>query len=470
MTQKKETQILILSLIITATILGAGYWYFTRGKEGNTTTNNSPKPTQNINNQSTVSIGNKLLITEDDTPQKKAAIEAFKEGNYSQAISQFRTSLQLQPNDPEALIYLNNSQAAKNNPIKIAVVVPIGGNLNIAKEILRGVAQVQNQVNEQGGINGKFLQIAIVNDNNNPKIAAEVAQKLVKDNSILAVVGHNSSDATLGAGPVYQNGQLVMVSPTSDAKKISTLGDYIFRTVPSIRFQADQLSRYLINTAKKTNVAICFDSSAEYSLSLKEEFTSAIFADGGKVIEINCDLADKSLNSLDKVDQAIAQGADSLLLIPTVNNIDAGISIAQANQNRLLLLGSASLYTFETLKEGQKTVEGMVLAVPWHPQGVEDNGFIAQARQIWGGDVNWRTASAYDATMAIVAALKDGNSDRQTIQKSLSNTNFSVEGAAEEVKFLPSGDRNGGSILITIVPGKKSRTGFDFVPLKSINN
>ncbi|MDJ0578473.1 hypothetical protein [Crocosphaera sp.] len=122
MTQKKETQILILSLIITATILGAGYWYFTRGKEGNITTNNSPKPTQTINNQSTVSIGNELLIAEDDTPQKKAGIEAFKEGNYSQAISQFKTSLQLQPNDPEALIYLNNAQAAKNNPIKIAVV------------------------------------------------------------------------------------------------------------------------------------------------------------------------------------------------------------------------------------------------------------------------------------------------------------------------------------------------------------
>ena len=153
-----------------------------------------------------------------------------------------------------------------------------------------------------------------------------------------------------------------------------------------------------------------------------------------------------------------------------MNNIKAGISIAQANQNRLLLLGSASLYTFETLKEGQKTVEGMVLAVPWHPQGVEDNGFIAQARKIWGGDVNWRTASAYDATMAMVAALKEGNSDRQTIQKSLSKANFSIQGAADEVKFLPSGDRNGGSILITIVPGKKSRTGFDFVPLKSINN
>ena len=466
MTQKKETSILILSLIITAAILGGGYWYFTQGKTGNISIRNGDKAKQTTNNQAAISTGNELLITSDSSPQKKAGIAAFKEGNYSEAIAQFKTALQLQANDPETRIYLNNAEAASNNPLKIAVVVPIGGNLNIAKEILRGVAQVQEKVNKESGINGQGLQVAIVNDNNNPETAAEVAQKLVKDNSILAVVGHNSSDATLGAGPVYQKGQLVMISPTSDAKKISTLGDYIFRTVPSIRFQADQLSRYLINTAKKSNVGICFDSSAEYSFSLKEEFTSAIFADGGKVIEINCDLANNSLNPLDKVSQAIDQGADSLLLIPTVNNIGSAISVAQANQNRLLLLGSSGLYTFETLKGGQKTVEGMVLAVPWHPQAVGGNGFVAQARQLWGGDVNWRTAAAYDATMAIVAALQEGNNDRQTIQKSLASGNLMVQGAADTVKFLPSGDRNGGSILITIVPGTKSRTGFDFVPLK----
>jgi branched-chain amino acid transport system substrate-binding protein len=142
------------------------------------------------------------------------------------------------------------------------------------------------------------------------------------------------------------------------------------------------------------------------------------------VIEINCDLAESNLNALDKVSQAIEQGADSLLLIPTVNNIDAAINIAQANQNRLLLLGSASLYTFETLKKGQKTVEGMVLAVPWHPEAVGGNGFIAQARQLWGGDVNWRTASAYDATTAIVTALKEGTPERQSLQKVLSNSSF----------------------------------------------
>ncbi|MEA5510152.1 ABC transporter substrate-binding protein [Crocosphaera sp. UHCC 0190] len=465
MTQKNETPILILSLLITAGILGGGYWYFTQ-KSGETTSNNPPQLPNNNQVNSRISLGDELLIAADSTPQKKAGIAAFKQGNYTEAIAQFKDSLNLQQNDPETRIYLNNAKAATNNPITIAVVVPIGGNLNIAKEMLRGVAQAQNQVNQEGGINGKSLQVVIVNDDNNPETAAKIANELVQDNSILAVVGHNSSDATLGAAPIYEKGQLVMISPTSDAKQISTLGDYIFRTVPSIRFQADQLSRYLINTAKKTNIAICFDSSAEYSKSLKEEFTSAIFADGGKVIEINCDLEAANFNALDAISEATKQGADSLLLIPTVNNINPAIEVAQANQNRLLLLGSSTLYTFETLKAGQKAVTGMILAVPWYPDTVGGNGFISQAKQLWGGDVNWRTASAYDATMAIITALKQGNLDRQSLQKNLSNPNFSAQGAGEMIKFLPSGDRNGGSILITIIPGNKSSTGFDFVPLK----
>lgn len=201
MNKKNETPILILSLLITAGILGGGYWYFTQQKDDNVSTETN-KNTTNQSNNSSISTGEQLLITADSTPQKKAGISAFKEGNYSEAIAQFKTSLQLQRNDPESLIYLNNAKAATNNPLKIAVVVPIGANLNIAKEIIRGVAQVQEKVNQGGGINGRFLQVAIINDNNNPKTAAEVAKKLVQDNSILAVVGHNSSDATLGAAPI----------------------------------------------------------------------------------------------------------------------------------------------------------------------------------------------------------------------------------------------------------------------------
>lgn len=76
----------------------------------------------------------------------------------------------------------------------------------MAKEILRGVAQAQDEVNRSGGINGKLLQVAIANDDNEANQAQQIAKQFVQDTSILAVVGHNSSNASIAAAPIYQEG------------------------------------------------------------------------------------------------------------------------------------------------------------------------------------------------------------------------------------------------------------------------
>lgn len=462
MSPKNETLLLTLSLLLTLGILGGGYWFIKKQFFSDPQTS-----LFNKNSQYPVSLGNALLFSQETTPQKKAGIEAFAQGNYAEAVNHFQNSLNIQRNDPETLIYRNNAEAADHNPLKIAVVVPIGKNENIAKEILRGVAQAQTQLNQANGINGRYLQVAIVNDNNDPVVAQQVARQLVQDSSILAVIGHNSSDATLGATPEYEQGGLVMISPTSNADKIATEGDYIFRTIPSVRFEADALSRYAINQAKKTKLMVCFDSQAQYSQSFNVDFTSAFLTDGGQLINVTCDLSANNFNALNIVNQAKQQGAEGIVLIPSVSRLPAAIAVAQANQQQLALFGSSALYTFETLEKGQSSVSGMVLPVPWHPAAFSGNAFPQEAIQLWGGEVNWRSALAYDATQVITTALSQGNPTRQGIQQALANPNFSSEGATGAIRFLPSGDRNSAPIFVKIAreSRSKSNTGFDFVPL-----
>lgn len=72
---------------------------------------------------------------------------------------------------------------------------------------------------------------------------------------------------------------------------------------------------------------------------------------------------------------------------------------------------------------------------------------------------------AYDATKVAIAGLKSGIS-RDQLQKALSHSGFSVNGATGVVQFLPSGDRKGTGILVRIQPGKTSGTGYDFVPFQ----
>ena len=422
----------------------------------------SPPPTAQLFQ---TSMGEEILITADTTSDKKAGVQAIADRNFANAITKLESSLKVKPNDPEALIYLNNARAAqKSHPFKIAVVGPIGSNLDIAQEILRGVAQAQDEFNRIGGINGRLLQIEIGNDNNDPELAKQLANKFVEDRSILAVVGHNASEASLAAVPVYEKSGLVMISPTSGATDLSGKGNYIFRTVPTDRVDAKNLAHYAIKTARKTKLAICTDSKSPYSQSLKGEFTNAVYEESGKVSGVACDFSAEKFNPRAVMDKFMRDGANGLLLLPSVERIQQATNMAKTNKGRLELLSGSTMYTFDTLKQGQVDVNGMVLSVVWHPTQFPENPFSANANKLWdlrGGAVNWRTAMAYDATQVIITALKRSNT-RQELQKVLSSPAFSVNGATGTIKFLPSGDRDGKSILVKVQP---SGTGYDFVRL-----
>ena len=431
-------------------------------------TNPPQKPVQDLETANRLSIGEKLLIAADQNPIKQSAIQAFATGDYRNAITKYDASLQIQRNDPEAWIYQNNAKAiATNNFLKIAVSVPIGGNLNVAKEILRGVAQVQEEVNSHGGIKGKLLQVAIVNDDNDPLTAKKMARHLSQDDKILGVVGHNSTEASVAAAPIYQKSGLVMISPTTVGSSLSDIGSYIFRTTPDTRSTADILARYTVESARKSKIAICFASDAKASQSFKDAFEWSIVQAGGKVIETNCDFSQANFNPVDVPAQAVSSGADALLLAPSIYNVNQAIAVVQANKKRLPLLGNQTMYSFETLQQGSADANGIILSVAWHSGDNTDRVFTEEAQSQWGGDVGWRTAMAYDATKAMVVGLESElKPNRQQLQATLANPDFTFTGATGIVTFLPSGDRNLKGVLVTVESGDRSGVGYDFVPVE----
>jgi branched-chain amino acid transport system substrate-binding protein len=466
MNSQKETKLLILSLLFTTAVLGVGFWLWNQasGRSFNSLPSANIPQSNSGSTLARVSTGEKILVIADTTPDKEAGVQAFARGDFATATNKLKASLLQNRNDPETLIYLNNSQAKTNKSWKIAVSVPIGGNLDVAKEILRGVAQAQDEVNRGGGINGNLLQVAIASDDNDPSLAQQVATQFIKDPSILAVVGHNASNASIAAAPVYQQAGLVMISPSSTAQNLSGIGSYIFRTVLSHASFAQRLADYTIQTARKTNIAICTDSKSIDTQSFKDEFVKGIVAGGGKVNPTNCDIASANFDPNTLISQFISSGADSLVLAPNVDRINKALELAAANNGKLTLFASPTLYTFKTLQVGKADVNGLVLPVIWHPQAIPGNPFPQNAVKLWGGNVNWRTATAYDATIAIAIALEQG-STRDELQKVLHTSGFSVNGATGKIEFLPSGDRSGTAILVKVQPSSKSATGYDFVPL-----
>ncbi|MEG4970464.1 ABC transporter substrate-binding protein, partial [Microcoleus sp. B6-A1] len=424
-----------------------------------------------------ISLGEDILLAQSSS-DKEEGVKAFAKNDFDNAIKSFQSSLSQHPDDPEALIYKNNAEAAKTkSDLKIAVSIPIGTNLNVATEILRGVAQAQNELNQkQGGFNGKKLWVAIANDNNNPEDAKNIATEFVtnsKYSSVLAVVGHNSSEASLAARDVYRKGSLVMISPTSDADKLPN-DSPIFHTMPTLNTVVKELSEHA-KKAGVTKIVICYDSQAQASGSFKDKFVEA-FGKAG-VVQTDCNLSkinsDSEINTiLEKANQVKANG---LLVVPGVRNtIDKAIRIAAAaKQKNLKLFGSSTLNTYQTLEQGQG-IEGMMVAVPWNPKAEIGKNFAIDATKLWGknvdwrtGNLTWRTAMAYDATQAIIQGINTWEQEqdkprREWLTNQLASKNFSVEGVTGKVSF--GGDRNGEVSLLQLKSINITVTGYDIYP------
>ncbi|MGB8703064.1 MAG: ABC transporter substrate-binding protein [Thermosynechococcaceae cyanobacterium] len=417
----------------------------------------------NSEREAQLSTGTKILFSAVTSPAKLSGVEALAAGNRTEAIAQFQQSLRQNRNDPETLIYLNNAQAG-DKPYGIGVSVPIASDANGAAEILRGVAQAQREINQVGGVEGHRLQVTIADDGNDAAMAKQVAQKFVGDPKVLGVVGHYASDVTLAAGPIYNDGKLSVISPISTSVKLSNFSPYVFRTVPSDYVAARALANYMLSRLKYQKAAVFFNAQSAYSQSLKGEFSTALALEGGQVVA-ESDLASPDFNGAQSVASATQQGAEVLALLGNTGTLDKALQVVQANQQRLTLLGGDDVYSPKTLQVGGEAAVGMVVAVPWHIQGNPNAIFPKKARQLWGGDVSWRTAIAYDATQALIAAMRQSPS-REGVQKALRSADFSATGASGRVRFLPSGDRNAPIQLVKIVPGQRSGTGVDFVPLR----
>ncbi len=473
MAKKDNPVVLIITLVITLIILGGGF-VLIRGfypqllpsviPSGRNDTETNPN-SSSIPLNDRLSNGDKLLILSNSTPEKQRAITALAQNNYPEAIANLEISLKKTPNDPEALIYLNNAKIGENQSYVIAVAVPTNTDVDGTQEILRGVAQAQNKINQTNGIKGIKLKVLIANDDNDPQVGKEVAQALVDVPEVLGVVGHWASDVTLATGEIYEKEKLVAISPISTSVQLSGFGDYIFRTVPSDRFAGSALSRYQVQQLKKQKTAVFYNSQSNYSKSLKDEFTTALYGDGGAVVA-EFDFMDNNFNAANAFKEATNKGAQVVMLATNTATLDQALQVIQVNDGKLALLAGDDAYAPKILQIGGRGTLDMVVAIPWHILAHPQDSFTQESRKLWQGDVSWRSAMAYDATEALISALNfSPNPTRETVQQALANSNFTAIGAGNEITFLPSGDRNQAVQLVKIVEGNRSGFGFDFVPI-----
>ncbi len=125
-----------------------------------------------------------------------------------------------------------------NKPYRLGVV--LGG------EGMGGARAAVDVVNAAGGINGHRLELRSGGgaSTGSAEIALAAAESLADDASVLAVVGHANSSASLAASQVYNARGMIQLAATTTAPIYSHAGPYSFRMVSSDEDQA----RFLADT------------------------------------------------------------------------------------------------------------------------------------------------------------------------------------------------------------------------------
>ncbi len=438
--------------------------------------------------------GEQSLLKQDPRPQCKKPFSEKNQGMQAFAVQQFQPAAQHFQDainlfkraprecyvDPETLIFLNNAKANQGNPITIAAVIPTNGQdlyNDRSQEMLRGVAHVQDNFNQNKGIKGRLLQVIIARDDNDVEIGKRVAKHL-GDNKIpgdsfkgevLGVVGPFTSDVALYSGKVYETQQLVAVSPVSTADRQPKrsqsgyefdLSKYVFRTAPSNSVAAEKLFQYSQTIHGSEQPAIIYDSQQSYSLSLKDAFERKF--PGQQVI--SCDIY--GTHVVDCISQA--SNAKFLMLALGSASAKQASEAIDLNLKKLPLLGGDALYSDDKLSSEVKgdNAENMVLAVSSHID-IFTMLFKEESNKFWRTkSVGWRTAATYDAAEAVVEALRQ-NPTRNGLYNTLSSPNFSVsssslnfpvDGTTAPVQFDNLHDRKINHKIGVLVQVKKQCT------------
>ncbi len=355
--------------------------------------------------------------------------KAFSEGNYNRAIELFQYAVDGDRSDPVAQIFLNNARARqRGNSLKLAVVPSIDYYEAAAKDMLKGVADAQDEFNNKQGSQSPLLEIVIANDENAPEAARKVAQDLLKgDRHILGIIGHHSSESTYEAQKIYEKAQIAVISPASSSSAIT--GEQFFRTVGGTKKAAIEYTNYIKEKLKISKLVIFYKKKSKYSEVLAEDFKRKFESNGGKVskeIDINSD----SFDIKTEIEKATGdKEIRAALIITNVQSNSIAISINKYNNElsadrKLKILGAMSLSEVETLEKGGKELDGFTLVRPCFPKSI----YMTKQALKWNlPELNWRTATSYDATKAFAKAITlSKNKTRAEILIQLQSPSFSL--------------------------------------------
>ena len=115
----------------------------------------------------------------------------------------------------------NSNQGVSKTEITIGSIQDLSGPIaGFGKQVRLGMMLRVDEINEQGGINGRKFKLYVEDSAYDPKKAVLAAQKLVNQDKIFAMIGHIGTAQNLAAMPVQFEKNVINFFPVTAAREM----------------------------------------------------------------------------------------------------------------------------------------------------------------------------------------------------------------------------------------------------------
>ena len=181
-----------------------------------------------------------------------------------------------------ALVPLN----VEGKEIRIGAILPLTGDAgSYGTALKKGMDLALEDINTQGGINGKKLVILVEDSQADAGKAVNAFNKLRSADRVPMVLGDMFSAGTLAIAPIAERRKVILLSPTASAVELTDAGDFIFRIYPSDIYDGSYLAQYAWTKLQAKTVAIVYMQVASIT-AVVHVFKDVFEKAGGKVVSL----------------------------------------------------------------------------------------------------------------------------------------------------------------------------------------
>ncbi len=321
-------------------------------------------------------------------------------------------------------------------PIQLGMIGHFSGEYaSYGVPMLQAAELAIKKINDDGGINGRPLQLVTEDDVSNATTAATAMNKLIHIDNLNYILSAESSGVASVVAPLAENnGRLLMITLGS-SPGLTDVGKYIFRTVPSDAYQAVEMNNLIDNTIKSKKVAGLYlnDAYGRGIQKIIDQDSNVPHVDNEFFNENDTDVR----TQLTKIK---ASGADTLVVVAH-SEYPYILKQIKELQVPVTIITSETFKDEKMLSDSGAAAEGIY--VSFMPPQVDYAGFSQAFQATYAEAPSAYSMYAYDGVVALAKALGEAKDAANVEQVRNALLGIRLNGASGQVGFSSDGDRAG---------------------------